>query len=376
MVVYILYQDVSGGVKTATEAIIRELARTDLCIKTYKQRPHFFAGPFAYTRWFFGSVLDCVFWLNAQPASDWVYATSLVPAIAHLFSRHRSVKLYYHFHGDQRLFIDLEQVPKGLYGKVLGKIINRLQKYALDHANRIGFVSRFVQKQCFRLYPELIRKKEATIIVPNGVDFSKFLPVTRSAKERLRRRYGFLKQDHVVLCVARMDRTKRIDELIAAFHSLKLERKQLVLVFPKDMDEYSKQYLIKIRRFIDLFCLQKKIHFFLSPTHIEQLYQLADCCVLSSKNESFSLVALESIACGTPFIGRPVGNIPAIVQKINRRLLLYSEEENDVQKTLSWFFSLSRSQIAHLRRQSLLVARHYGWETSAGLLYKYMKETK
>jgi len=42
-------------------------------------------------------------------------------------------------------------------------------------------------------------------------------------------------------------------------------------------------------------------------------YRAADCCVVPSYHESFGLVALEALACGTPVVSSDVGEMSSII---------------------------------------------------------------
>jgi len=76
----------------------------------------------------------------------------------------------------------------------------------------------------------------------------------------------------------------------------------------------------KIERLHKLACnlnIQEAVTFLDLVKH-EQLpyfYSAADVCVIPSYYESFGLVALESLACGTPIVATDVGNLKSIIRQ-------------------------------------------------------------
>ena len=62
--------------------------------------------------------------------------------------------------------------------------------------------------------------------------------------------------------------------------------------------------------------LEDQIDFIGQVDHLELplYYNAADVCVVPSYYESFGLVALESMACGTPVVATRVGGLSTIIQ--------------------------------------------------------------
>ena len=86
-------------------------------------------------------------------------------------------------------------------------------------------------------------------------------------------------------------------------------------------------------------------------------YSAADACVIPSYYESFGLVALESLACGTPVVATDVGNLKSIIrqgktgyvitdnapQRLAEKIaLLLSRPSTDIESALSIRASVSR----------------------------------
>jgi len=107
-------------------------------------------------------------------------------------------------------------------------------------------------------------------------------------------------------------------------------------------------------------------------------YSAADVCVLPSYYESFGLVALESLACGTPVVATDVGGLKSIIRQgetgyvvidntphrlANKIALLLSKPSPDTESTLSIRSSVSRFSWPNIAeaiiRECRLVLTHY-----------------
>jgi D-inositol-3-phosphate glycosyltransferase len=82
-------------------------------------------------------------------------------------------------------------------------------------------------------------------------------------------------------------------------------------------DEYSQHEIAKLQKLSADLRIQDSVTFQGLIKH-EQLpfyYSAADACIIPSYYESFGLVALESLACGTPVVATDVGDLKNIIRQ-------------------------------------------------------------
>jgi D-inositol-3-phosphate glycosyltransferase len=156
-------------------------------------------------------------------------------------------------------------------------------------------------------------------VIPCGVDTTLFRPRQRAAA---RRRLG-LGSERVLVFVGRIQQLKGIDLLLRSAAELARDGKPLrVLVvggIPRFADgrvspeQQEMQRLLTLR---DELGLGERVHFVgaVDQADLPTYYSAADVTVVPSWYESFGLVALESMACGTPVVAARVGGLASLVR--------------------------------------------------------------
>ncbi|MFC1994638.1 glycosyltransferase [Chloroflexota bacterium] len=150
---------------------------------------------------------------------------------------------------------------------------------------------------------------EAISVIPCGVNLELFRPV---GKEVARQRLGF-DGAGVVLFVGRLEPLKGVDRLLMAMANVE-NRQGLRLVVVGGADHGGLEAR-RLRRLSQELHIQDSVTF-VGTVPQEELpfyYSAADVCVIPSYYESFGLVALESLACGTPVVAKRVGGIENVV---------------------------------------------------------------
>ncbi len=153
-------------------------------------------------------------------------------------------------------------------------------------------------------------------VIPGGVNRSLFGPIDQG---EARNRLG-LDGGKIGLFVGRMDPVKGLDLLLQAMQRTFVPKDlRLVVVGGAGVDgELEKAY-----RLVGELGLTDRV-MFAGPVEQERLpyyYSAADVTVIPSYYESFGLVALESMACGTPVLAAQTGGLPSIVRDGGNGLL-------------------------------------------------------
>jgi D-inositol-3-phosphate glycosyltransferase len=164
-------------------------------------------------------------------------------------------------------------------------------------------------------------------VIPCGVDLTLFKPLSSS---RARRILGLSQRDFI-LYVGRIDAIKGIDVLIRAIHRLSRGRlkggQELGLIIIGGEKEAGGQEKSKemdrLRRMVTRMGLQDRVAFWGSQRQdwLPYFYAAAQALVLPSRYESFGMVALEAMACGTPVIASRVGGLQYTVEDEESGLL-------------------------------------------------------
>jgi D-inositol-3-phosphate glycosyltransferase len=161
--------------------------------------------------------------------------------------------------------------------------------------------------------------EEKVGMVPCGVNLERFQPVERDIA---RKELGLQNSGFIVLYVGRFSPVKGLDRLMAAAAHLRSRRGLRFIIIGGDgrqtraSAELSR--LASRASVENILTFQGRVEHDLLPLY----YSAADMLVVPSYYESFGLVALESLACGTPVVATRVGAMDTLIKDGKTGLLI------------------------------------------------------
>ncbi len=206
-------------------------------------------------------------------------------------------------------------------------------------------------------------------VIPCGVNMELFQPVD---KEVARRQLG-LGDERLVLFVGRIEPLKGIDQLLRAVAYLQNGRRPRLMIIGGD--EHSQDEMERLRWLSGELHIGDSVTF---PGLIEQkrlplFYSAADVCAVPSYYETFGLVALESLACGTPVVATNVGGFKDIIRQGETGYVLPDNNPRDLADKIGGL--LSRPSVD---RQTALSIRasvsEFSWSNIARAVARQCRE--
>jgi D-inositol-3-phosphate glycosyltransferase len=180
---------------------------------------------------------------------------------------------------------------------------------------------------------------------------------------------GISALDHVVLYVGRFDQLKGLERLLEAMTLLRHRPNiKLVIVGGDGGDDPESK---RLRDLCEARKIKSQVHFCGAVDHenVPAFYSAADGLIIPSLYESFSLVALEALACGTPIIATKVGATERLIREGETGTLIQSADPHSLAAGIDDFFSEAApaSRTPQKIRETVL---QFSWSHAASALLK------
>ena len=311
-------------------------------------------------------------WFNAS-AYKLIYSFFPLPYRL-FFGRNADVTLFMNYH-----------VPPGASGKVITMVydmvykaypetMNRKTRYMLDlnmerscrRADIILTISQFSKNEIIKY---LHVPSEKIVVVPCGVDFSKFRPDLGAGDiADAKSKYGITGE--YLHYLGTLEPRKNIERLIEAYALLK-ERLGTV---PRLVIAGKKGWLYdSIFQKVNFLKLDNDVIFtgYVDENDVPGLMKGATAFIFPSLYEGFGLPPLEAMACGTPVIVSNAASLPEVVG--DAALLVDPFSVVSISNAMERLL-VNRELRAELSDKGLKQASKYTWERSADIIIKVCEQ--
>jgi D-inositol-3-phosphate glycosyltransferase len=221
-----------------------------------------------------------------------------------------------------------------------------------------------------------------TAVVPCGVDLDLFRPILRNEAKKV---LGLPLERCVILFVGRIEPLKGIDTLLRAIALIAPDipcwQDALSVVIiggaPGAGIEKVNAELARLERLRANLGIEELVTFQGAKDQdtLVYYYSAAEMVVVPSQYESFGMVALEAMACGTPVIASKVGGLAYSVQDGHTGFLV---PHNDAEALAAKIRLLLEDDdlCQKLGRQAVQWAHRYGWPIVTDRLVRLYKEAQ
>ena len=190
------------------------------------------------------------------------------------------------------------------------------EKRVLGRVDRVVTATLAERTQLRFLYKADDRK---LITIPPGVDTSHFYPIP---PDEAKMAIGIKPDIRMILFVGRIEPLKGLDTLIRAMSCLKLnhpDRPVHLAIIGGEPDASAEQRtseMARLQKLCDELALDQTVIFLgkRGQDTLPYYYSAAEVLIMPSHYESFGMVALEAMACGTPVIASEVGGLGFLVK--------------------------------------------------------------
>jgi D-inositol-3-phosphate glycosyltransferase len=217
-------------------------------------------------------------------------------------------------------------------------------------------------------------------VIPPGVDLTRFYPIhPEEAKEYI----GVPPCDHMLVFVGRIEPLKGLDTLIQAIAMLSKEGVladyplclSVIGGDPHASDEEMNAEMARLHDLREQLGMEDLVTFLgkRSQDTLPYYYSAAEAVVMPSHYESFGMVALEAMACGTPVVASQVGGLAFLVQHGVTGYTVPVDEPEALADCLKELIK-NRGLREKMGQQAAEFARQYGWNVIARRIEEVYRE--
>jgi glycosyltransferase involved in cell wall biosynthesis len=246
-----------------------------------------------------------------------------------------------------------------------------IEKFCVKRTKKIMVLSRYMEKKVHNIHAI---PPDRTVVNPGGVDLSRFRPL--QTRESIKADMGLPEGKIHLLTIRNLEPRMGIENLLKSISILNKEREGFHLTLGGEGIERK-----NLENMIQEFGLSDMVTMtgFIPPDLLARFYGAADLFILPSRHlEGFGLVTPESMACGTPVLGTPVGGTNEILSRFDPQFLFRDTSAEaiakGIQDVVDGYFTY-RERYEDLRsRCREHAARNYSWQRHTNQLHSIIDE--
>ncbi|MEJ6582599.1 MAG: glycosyltransferase family 4 protein [Crocinitomicaceae bacterium] len=173
--------------------------------------------------------------------------------------------------------------------------------------------------------------KNKLVVIPSGLDLSQFASLNSVQNDR--KSMGIDGKVLVFGLIGRFDIKKGQLLLLNAMTKCSNNNFSVALLGEPTKNE-GNTYFEEIQLFISEHKLEDRVSIHPFRENTTSFYNAIDWLVMATKAETFGMVTIESLACGTPVLGSNAGGTPEILNNEKGGLLFETQNSNDLAKKI------------------------------------------
>jgi glycosyltransferase involved in cell wall biosynthesis len=196
--------------------------------------------------------------------------------------------------------------------QVLARML--IERYCLKRSQKIIVLSEYMRGKLIKIHKVDPRK---IAVNPGGTDLKRFFPPAN--RTDLIKELKLSSDKLNLLTVRNLEHRMGIDNLLKAVALLKQKGTEIHLVIGGEGPEAT-----ALDEMVNQKGIKENVTMvgFIPDAKLPKYYGAADFFILPTRNlEGFGLVTVESLACGTPVLGTPVGGTTEILSNIHPNLI-------------------------------------------------------
>jgi D-inositol-3-phosphate glycosyltransferase len=232
----------------------------------------------------------------------------------------------------------------------------------INEANLLVAATPAERLQLMWLYRADRRKIE---IVPPGVDLAHFFPIPAA---EARAALGLQPEEHMLLFVGRIEPLKGVETILRALALLHTEHPAVLgnlklYIVGGDLNDPVPE-IERLQALCRELRLEDHIVFSGAQGHdaLPLYYNATEALVMPSDYESFGMVALEAMACGTPVIASEVGGLAFLIRDYETGLHVPVRDPQMLANSIRTLITDPEQQ-QQMGARASAVAQHYAWDT-------------